>query len=88
MCEGNHLSDLTEDSHTQQAEPLKNVVKVSLLYLGQNIKPSTSYGFRAKLEILQKNILLDFQSVESNSQSIEPDRITQWILQQLDSNFT
>ena len=77
MCEGNHLSDLTEDSHTQQAEPLKNVAKVSLLYLGQNIKPSTSYGFRAKLEILQKNILLDFQSVESNSQSIEPDRITQ-----------
>ena len=77
MCEGNHLSDLTEDSHTQQAEPLKNVAKVSLLYLGQNIKPYTSYGFRAKLEILQKNILLDFQSVESNSQSIEPDRITQ-----------
>ena len=30
---------------------------------------------------LQKNILLDFWSIES-------DRIAQWILQQLDSNFT
>ena len=30
---------------------------------------------------LQKNILLDFWLIES-------DRIAQWILQQLDSNFT
>ena len=37
---------------------------------------------------LQKNIMADFRSIESNSRSIEPDRIAQWILQQLDSNFT
>ena len=40
MCEGNHLSDLTRDSHTQQIEQRQK--KVSLLYLGQNIKPYTS----------------------------------------------
>ena len=37
---------------------------------------------------MQKKILPDFRSIESNSQSIEPDWIAQWILQQLDSNFT
>ena len=30
------------------------MARVSLLYLVQNIKPYTSYGFRAKLKILQK----------------------------------
>ena len=39
-------------------------------------------------KILQKNILPDFRSIESNFQLTEPDRIAQWILQQLDSNFT
>ena len=39
-------------------------------------------------KILQKNIMPDFLSIESNSQSIESDRIAQWILQQLNSNFT
>ena len=39
-------------------------------------------------KILQKNILPDFRSIESNSRSIKPDQIAQWILQQLDSNFT
>ena len=54
------------------------MARVSLLYQGQNIKPYTSYGLRAELEILQKkNILPDFRSVESNSQLIEPDRIAQ-----------
>ena len=33
--------DLTRDSHTQQIEQQKNVVRISLLYLGQNIKPNT-----------------------------------------------
>ena len=37
---------------------------------------------------LQKKILPDFRSIEPNSRSIEPDQIAQWILQQLDSNFT
>ena len=39
-------------------------------------------------KILQKNILLDFRSIKSSSRSIKLDRIAQWILQQLDSNFT
>ena len=39
-------------------------------------------------KILQKDILPDFRSIESNSRSIEPDWIAQWILQQLDSNYT
>ena len=37
---------------------------------------------------LQKNIQPDFWSIESNSWLIKPDQIAQWILQQLDSNFT
>ena len=45
-------------------------------------------GLGLSWKILQKNILPDFWSIESNSQSIEPDQIAQWILQQLDSNFT
>ena len=45
-------------------------------------------GLALSWKILQKNILLDFRSIESNSRLIEPDRIAQWILQQLDSNFT
>ena len=36
----------------------------------------------------RKNIFPDFLSVESDSRLIEPDRIAQWILEQLDSNFT
>ena len=39
-------------------------------------------------KILQKNILLDFRSIESDSRLIKPDWIAHWILQQLDSNFT
>ena len=35
-------------------KPYKNVLRVSFLYLGQNIKPYMSYGLRAELEILQK----------------------------------
>ena len=50
MCEGNYLSDLTRDSHTQQIEQPKTWLGFSLLYLGQNIKPYTSYGLRAELE--------------------------------------
>ena len=38
-------------------------------------------GLGLSWKILQKNILPDFRL-------IEPDRIAQWILQQLDSNFT
>ena len=45
-------------------------------------------GLGLSWKILQKNILPDFRSIKSNSQSIKPDRIAQWILQQLDSNFT
>ena len=44
-------------------------------------------GLGLSWKILQKNILPDFGSIESNSRSIEPDRIAQWILQLLDSNF-
>ena len=45
-------------------------------------------GLELSWKILQKNIMPDFLSIESNSQSIESDRIAQWILQQLNSNFT
>ena len=45
-------------------------------------------GLGLSWKILQKNSLLDFRSIESNPRSIEPDQIAQWILQQLDSNFT
>ena len=45
-------------------------------------------GLGLSWKILQKNILLDFRLIESNSRSIKPDRMEQWILQQLDSNFT
>ena len=50
MCKGNHLFDLTRDSHTEQIEPPKTWLEFSLLYLGQNIKPYTSYELRAELE--------------------------------------
>ena len=40
-------------------------------------------GLGLSWKILQKNILPEFRSIESNSRLIEPDRI----LQQLDSNF-
>ena len=42
--------DLTKDSHTQQKEQSKTWLGFTLLYLGQNIKPYTSYGLRAELE--------------------------------------
>ena len=45
-------------------------------------------GLALSWKILQKNILPDFWSIEFNSRSIEPDQIAQWILQQLNSNFT
>ena len=45
-------------------------------------------GLGLSWKIQQKNILPDFRSIESNSWSIEPDRIAQWILQQFNSNFT
>ena len=44
------LLDLTKDSNAQQKEQPKTWLGFSLLYLGQNIKPYTSYGFRAELE--------------------------------------
>ena len=44
MCEGNHLQISSKTSN------LKNVARVSLLYLRQNIKPYTSYGLRAELK--------------------------------------
>ena len=45
-------------------------------------------GLGLSWKILQKNIMPDFRLIKSNSRSIKPDRIAQWILQQLDSNFT
>ena len=42
--------DLTKDSHIEQKELPKIWLGFSLLYLGQNIKPYTSYELRAKLE--------------------------------------
>ena len=45
-------------------------------------------GLGLSWKILQKNILPEFRSIESNSWLIEPDRIAQWTLQQLDSNFS
>ena len=45
-------------------------------------------GLGLSWKILQKNILPDFRLIESNSRLIKLDRIAQWILQQLDSNFT
>ena len=36
---------------------------------------------RLSLKILKKNILPNFQSIKSNSRSIEPDRIAHSILQ-------
>ena len=54
MCKGNHLQ-ISQEIHTYSKQSnLKNVARVSLLYLEQNIKPYTSYGLRAELEILQK----------------------------------
>ena len=44
------LLDLTKDSHIQQKEQPKTWLGFSLLYLGQNIKPYTSYRLMAKLE--------------------------------------
>ena len=64
-------------THTANRATLKMWLGVSLLYLRQNIKPYTSYELRAELQILQKKILPDFQSVEPNSRLIEPDRIAQ-----------
>ena len=45
-------------------------------------------GLGLSWKILQKNILPEFRSIESKSRLIEPDRIAQWTLQQLDSNFS
>ena len=45
-------------------------------------------GLELSWKILRKNIMPDFLLIESNSQSIESDQIAQWILQQLNSNFT
>ena len=54
MCEGNHLQ-ISQEIHTHSKQSnLKNVARVFLLYLGQNIKLHISYGLRAELEILQK----------------------------------
>ena len=70
--------DLTKDLHTQQNRAtLKTWLGFSLLYLRQNIKPYTSNGLGLSWKILQKNILPEFRSIESNSQSIEQDRIAQ-----------
>ena len=54
MYEDNYLQISQEiHIHSKQSN-LKNVARVSLLYLGQNIKPYTLYGLRVELENLQK----------------------------------
>ena len=45
-------------------------------------------GLRLSWKFYTKKILPDFRSIEPNSWSIESDQIAQWILQQLNSNFT
>ena len=67
--------DLTKDSHTQQKEQPKKWLGFSLLYLGQNINPTRHMGLGLSWKILQKNVLPEFRSVESNSWSIELGRI-------------
>ena len=69
--------NLTKDSHTQHNGQPKTWLGFSLLYLRKNVKPYTSYGFGLSWKILQKNILLMFRLIESNSRSIESDRIAQ-----------
>ena len=54
MGEGNQLSDLTRDSHTQQIEQQQKRGQGFPFIPRQNIKPYTSYGLRAELKILQK----------------------------------
>ena len=54
MFEGNHLQ-ISQEIHTHSNQSnIKNVARVSLLQIEQNIKPYMSYGFRVELEILQK----------------------------------
>ena len=54
MSEGNHLYILQEIHTHSKYSYLKNVARVSLLYLGKKIKSYTLYRLRAELENLQK----------------------------------
>ena len=81
MCEGNHLQ-ISQEIHTHSRQSnLKNMARVFLLYLRQNIKPYTSYGLRLSWKFYRKKNMHDFRSIESNSRLIELDRIAHSILQ-------
>ena len=69
--------DLIKDSYTQHKQQHKNVARVFLLYLRQNIKSYTLNGLGLSWKILQKNNLHELWSIESNSRSIEPGIFTQ-----------
>ena len=68
--------DFIEDSHTQHKEQPQNMAMVFSFILKTKHKTLHIKRAWAKLEILQKNNLHDFRSIESNSRSIEPDRFT------------
>ena len=85
MCEGNHLLDLTRDSHTQQNRATGTTLKMWLGFClcTRRIRFETLILNVLKLswKFCKKNNLHDFQSIESNSRSIEPVRIAHSILQ-------
>ena len=61
-------SQISQEIHTHSKQSnLKNVARVSLLYLGQNIKPYTSYRLGAELE----------NSVEKHSARLSIDLASQ-----------
>ena len=66
--------DFIRDSHTQHKQPPKNVARVFLLYLRQNIKPYTSYGVGLSWKFCKKSILHELQSIKSNFLSIKSCR--------------
>ena len=72
MSEDNHLQ-ISQEIHTYSKQNnLKNVARVSLLYLGQNIKPYTLYWLTDELENLQKKTFcptFDRSSLNLNPQS-------------------
>ena len=81
MCEGNYLQ-ISQEIHTQQKQSnLKNVARVFLLYLRQNIKPYMPNSLRLSWKFYRKNNLRDFRLIESNSRSTGLDRIAHSILQ-------
>ena len=69
--------NLTKDSHTQHMEPSQNVTRVFPFILKTKHKTLHIKRAWAELEILQKNNIHNFRSIESNSRSIEPDKIAQ-----------